>query len=121
MRINPKDVKPIREQMLKEQNGVCAICSEPIAEGEAVLDHCHKTGHLRGVLHRGCNAFIGHMENNQPRNRITPTRLQQILNNFLFYVSNHKELLHPTYRTEEEKRERAKKKRRKLGKRKPKA
>lgn len=115
-KLKPKDIKPTRDQYLKEQNGLCAICFEVIAPGEEVLDHCHKTGQLRSVLHRGCNAYIGHLENNMARNKITPMRLAQILANFSKYVQTQKSVLHPTHKTEEEKRERAKKRRkRKMG------
>jgi hypothetical protein len=43
------------------------------------------------------------------RNRITESRLRNILNNFENYVQNQKPILHPTFRTPEEKLERAKK------------
>lgn len=109
LRAKPKDIKPLREQFLQEQGGVCALCGEVVAPEEAVLDHCHKTGYLRSVLHRGCNAYIGHMENNLARNKITPKRLQAILANFVFYINSHKLVLHPTHRTPEERAERAKK------------
>ena len=104
-----KDIKPMRDQMLKDQQGLCALCYEPIALGEEVLDHCHKTGYLRSVLHRGCNAYIGALENNMARNKITPARLARILDNFSKYIVDHKPVLHPTHRTPEERKERAKK------------
>jgi hypothetical protein len=107
-RIKPKDIKPLREQWLKEQSNKCLLCDELILLGEQVLDHDHKTGQLRGVLHRGCNAYIGALENNQKRNRITPDRLEMILKNFLTYVNDLKPQLHPSYRTLEEKKQRAK-------------
>lgn len=109
MKIKPKDIKPLREQILKEQHGLCAICQEQIDPLEAVLDHCHKTGYIRAVLHRGCNAFIGHIENNQARNRITPTRLLKILANFIYYINTHRLIIHPTHLTSEERAERTKK------------
>jgi hypothetical protein len=109
MKAKPKDIKALRDLYLKEQNGLCALCHEPIDPQEAVLDHCHRTGYLRSVLHRGCNAYIGHMENNQARNRITANRLTNILANFEIYVSSHRLVLHPTHRTPEEKAIRAKK------------
>lgn len=109
MKAKPKDIKPLREQFLIEQHGLCALCHEPVMPEDAVLDHCHKTGYIRSVLHRGCNAFIGHIENNQARNKITANRLSQILANFQSYVQSHKSILHPTHRTPEEKKERAKK------------
>ena len=117
----PKDIKHLREQFLSEQQGLCAICYEPINENEAVLDHCHKTGQLRSVLHRGCNAFIGHLENNQARNKITPNRLARILQNFESYTKAQKPILHPTHKTPEEKAQRAKQraKRRRMAKKKP--
>ena len=109
MKIKPKDIKALRESILAEQNGICAICSEPIEATEAVLDHCHKTGYIRAVLHRGCNAYIGHMENNLPRNLITPNRLTKILANFIHYINTHRLIIHPTHLTAEERKERAKK------------
>jgi hypothetical protein len=109
MKIKPKDIKPLREQILKEQHGLCAICHELVLSTEAVLDHCHKTGYIRAVLHRGCNAYIGHLENNMARNRITPNRLNQILTNFPMYIANHRLITHPSHLTPEEQKERAKK------------
>ena len=108
LKAKPKDIKPLREQYLKEQLGLCALCREPIDPTEAVLDHNHRSGYLRSVLHRGCNAYIGHMENNQARNKITPNRLTNILTNYESYVQSQKPILHPTHRTAEEKAERAK-------------
>lgn len=108
-KLKPKDIKPLRDQILQEQHGLCAICYEPIKPTEAVLDHCHATGYIRAVLHRGCNAFIGHIENNQKRNLITAQRLERILANYQIYVNSHRLWVHPTYRTPEERRERAKK------------
>lgn len=109
MRIKPKDIKALREQILQEQMNCCAICRELIDPAEAVLDHDHKTGYIRAVLHRGCNAYIGHMENNLARNRITPLRLEAILTNFNYYINTHRLYIHPSYRTPEERKLLAKK------------
>lgn len=108
-KLKPKDIKPMRDLILIEQAGKCAICNELVMPEEAVLDHCHKTGYIRAVLHRGCNAYIGHMENNLARNRITPDRLQTILSNFQLYVNTHRLYMHPSHLTAEEKKLRAKK------------
>lgn len=52
--------------MEERQKGKCAICSEPI--GDAVvtrgdrtlaIDHCHRSGKVRGILCRGCNVGLG--------------------------------------------------------------
>ncbi len=51
--------------MLEAQRGACALCGEAIVGGlgkrsrQGVLDHCHATGRLRGVLHASCNSGIG--------------------------------------------------------------
>jgi len=109
MRAKPKDIKTLREQYWRENSGMCPICQHPIDLKDAVLDHRHSDGYIRNTIHRFCNTFISHIENNQKRNKITPSQLTNILRNFESYVQSHKPILHPTHRTEEEKKERAKK------------
>ena len=57
------------DAMLTAQNGVCAICSkEETAPSVGVtllqlsVDHCHKTGRVRGLLCRRCNNAMGQFE-----------------------------------------------------------
>lgn len=53
--------------MLESQNSVCAICNCPESKvfkktGKIVdmcVDHCHKTGKVRGLLCWGCNTSLG--------------------------------------------------------------
>lgn len=58
------------EELLASQNGVCAICGEPPErEGRVrtlrpAIDHCHKTGTIRGVLCHKCNTSLGWFERN---------------------------------------------------------
>jgi Recombination endonuclease VII len=48
------------QSMLKEQNGRCKICGEPERlRGRLCVDHCHKTGNVRGLLCRRCNYALG--------------------------------------------------------------
>lgn len=45
-----------RDDLVASQAGVCCIClSAPAAH----VDHCHKTGRVRGVLCFSCNAALG--------------------------------------------------------------
>ena len=57
------DTKKVREYLLEEQSGYDALTSLVIPEGQAVLDHNHKTQHVRAVLHRQTNASLGKIEN----------------------------------------------------------
>ena len=106
-RLKPKDIRPAREAAVQEQNRLCPLCEQELRVEDAVLDHCHRTGQIRHALHRHCNMYIGAMENNLVRNRITPEQLKNILKNFQAYITNLKPVLHPTHRTPEEKIERA--------------
>lgn len=50
--------------MLCNQNYSCAICKkhESIFKKGLAVDHCHKTGKVRGLLCGGCNVSLGRME-----------------------------------------------------------
>ena len=112
-KLKSSEIKTYRTTYLTEQKQHCGLCWQVIPKGEEVLDHCHLTGQLRMVLHRGCNCLLGKIENNLKRNKITPEMLTNILLNYESYVNNTKEVLHPTFLTEAEKREKAKKRARK--------
>ena len=45
--------------LLKEQNGVCAICHNKEEKCRLPVDHCHTTGKVRGLLCHRCNRSIG--------------------------------------------------------------
>lgn len=49
------------DQMLEDQDGVCAICKGPPngRYDKYVIDHDHETGSVRGLLCNNCNAAIG--------------------------------------------------------------
>jgi Recombination endonuclease VII len=51
-------------ELFKEQEGKCLVCNLPLPEESSkwVWDHSHETGKGRGLLHRGCNVFIGFIE-----------------------------------------------------------
>ena len=57
------------DRMLTLQNGVCAVCSEPPSKANARemvlhVDHCHKTGKIRGLLCATCNRMLGLAKDN---------------------------------------------------------
>lgn len=47
--------------MLKSQQGRCAICRRPQKDlfKHLSIDHCHKTGNIRGLLCIPCNLGLG--------------------------------------------------------------
>lgn len=55
-------------QMHSEQNGVCKICKQPETHKRngvlkaLAVDHCHKTGKVRGLLCCDCNTGIGKLK-----------------------------------------------------------
>ena len=48
-------------EMLKRQNFRCAICVRKV---KLVVDHCHKTGEIRGLLCSKCNSALGMLRDN---------------------------------------------------------
>jgi hypothetical protein len=46
--------------MESAQEGLCAICGRPEPSGKNMaVDHCHKTGKVRGLLCHLCNRSLG--------------------------------------------------------------
>ena len=108
-RLTYSQVKPYRLTMWAEQGRMCALCGQPVPEDKAVLDHDHKDGHVRGVLHSGCNSLLGKLENNYRRYGVDNLHL------FLAGASTYlirgsrippeDRVLHPTFKTDEQKAE----------------
>ena len=48
--------------MLTAQDGVCRICRTPPRAKHLAVDHCHKTGAIRGLLCGSCNTSIGKLK-----------------------------------------------------------
>ena len=90
------------------QGNKCAICKRPLKNTEIiVLDHDHKTGAIRGTLHHSCNALLGKVENNAGRFGVSGHLIEWCAG-LAQYLMKHKTnvtgLIHPTYKTEDEKR-----------------
>jgi hypothetical protein len=52
-----------RDILFKKQGGKCAICQkEPGSMTAAHIDHCHKTGKVRGILCNVCNWYLGKID-----------------------------------------------------------
>lgn len=47
------------DEMYEKQQGRCFLCER---ERKLVIDHCHTTGRVRGLLCNGCNIGLGQFE-----------------------------------------------------------
>lgn len=109
-RLKASEVPGVRSRLAAEQGNRCAICSGPFSASppyDPVLDHDHATGAIRGVCHRGCNSGLGVVENGAKRFGFG-ARLIQFCMGLGNYLRKHEEnttgLIHPTFKTEDEKR-----------------
>lgn len=110
MRLKTTEVAEVRKDMMAMQGGRCALCGQPLgtkAPLDPVLDHDHHTGAIRGVLHRGCNSLLGKVENGAARYGVRNLLLFGAgLSTYLrVNLTNTSGLLHPSFKTETEKRE----------------
>ncbi|MBF4153736.1 hypothetical protein ISU93_13765 [Enterobacter hormaechei] len=53
------DVAAVRVFLWNYQYRRCAVTGKPLRFASAVLDHCHRTGRVRAVVHRSANAAEG--------------------------------------------------------------
>lgn len=76
--LNPTKIRHVRilrtygltpeqfDTILASQNGVCGICLTDTPEGRGWhVDHCHKTGAIRGILCTKCNTGGGLFNDNK--------------------------------------------------------
>lgn len=107
MKLKSKEIGPYRAECTKAQNGCCALCNIPFTDTDRiVLDHNHQSGMIRGAIHNGCNVVLGKIENGARRYRVD---IQAFLAGVAKYQSSSHNVLHPTFKTADEKKALAKK------------
>ena len=70
------------KKLLVEQNNCCAICkiSQKDINYHLVVDHCHVSSNVRGLLCRNCNLALGYLKDNI-----------ETINSTLSYLNKYKE------------------------------
>lgn len=66
-------------KIMESQKGQCGICRGTLDAARAkapVVDHCHKTGRVRGILCKLCNMAIGGMKDSPMRLRAAAVYLE---------------------------------------------
>lgn len=66
------------QAMVTAQDGLCGICRRPPKLHRLYVDHCHRTGAVRGLLCNTCNAAIGMLKD---RRELLEQALRYLANN----------------------------------------
>ena len=67
-------------ELLRKQKNLCCICLKwKQSDTKLVVDHNHKTGIVRGLLHNSCNHLLGHAYEDV-----------KILTSAIRYLNNHR-------------------------------
>ncbi len=119
-------IQQIKDKIRLEQDDVCPLCetSFSIMEPNNIcLDHDHETGLVRGVLCRNCNSMEGKISNCIRRARRALSSAKWFYNLVRYWTITHasnparEQIMHPTHKTKDQKRElrnaRARRKRKK--------
>ena len=70
-----------RDQMAIDQNLCCSVCKQQFPDEKLVVDHCHDTQKVRGLLCNNCNLMLGHAHHDV-------TKLQNGITFLLFHQNN---------------------------------
>lgn len=124
-RTKRSELSEIKRELIKMQGGKCPICGgslNGVASRNIVVDHDHKTGVIRGALHRGCNGVEGKVLKflktwgKCETLRDMVATLERLCKYWKFHRVPQTKWIHPTYKTDAEKREDYNKKRRQRAK-----
>lgn len=105
-RLKTTELAKWRDERMAATGGKCELCKLPVKAPCA--DHDHATGAMRGTICRGCNSVLGKIENSYRKYGVQ--NLSAFLHGAASYLQRHSTnvtgLLHPSHKSEDEKRER---------------
>ena len=98
--LKQKDIKAIRERILKENNFICPICTQPLDPADAALDHDHQTGFVRGTICKKCNSLEGVWRSRVIRLGLkeTLTFEELLLNMYKYLTQEQTNYIHPSHK-----------------------
>lgn len=109
------DIKPLREKLYKEQNGICPILKQKFDISDGVLDHQHKKvndpigldggGLIRGCIHNQANVIEGKITSTYKRYGLHKfISLPELLRNLADYLEQENlPYIHPSEKVKEQK------------------
>jgi Recombination endonuclease VII len=104
LRLKTTELAAWRTTRITANGGRCPLCQSGIKSPCA--DHDHATGVMRDTICRSCNSGLGQIE--RAVSRFGIPNLSAFLHGAAAYIQKHTtpqhQLLHPTFKTEEEKR-----------------
>jgi len=108
-RIKVSEIPKLRAVLLEQQKGYCALCGHTMqGTKQPALDHDHKTGFIRDVLCINCNGMEGKVFSLARRGGGSGCEALWLSKLIKYYEKHiiplHGGIIHPTYKTEEEKR-----------------
>ena len=104
MKIKSSEIPKFRDLFTHEQNGLCKICQIDLSGVVACLDHDHESGMIRGVLCNNCNGIEGKISNLARRGKRNGTKKDFLLKILKYWESEQKNIIHPNFKTKDEKR-----------------
>ena len=94
------ELRDVRPKLCAKQDWTCPLCMKSLRDKQPVIDHCHNTGYIRGVLCRNCNGLEGKVKTASIRAVGTEEYINW-LTNLVTYLKHHQctqgNLLHPTF------------------------
>jgi len=119
-RLTRDQLKEVGLKLYRRQGQKCVLCDSPVQPLHRCVDHDHKTGYIRDVLCRNCNGMEGKLLNIANRGKRRLSTLAWLKNVVAYYerhikpraISGTYVLIHPTHKTEQEKRDLRNKRRR---------
>ena len=107
-KLKSSETAGVLKQLVTKQGNVCAVCNKPFTKRDyAVLDHCHKSGFIRGALHNSCNGAEGRVKSKAQMGHsgVSPT---DYVIGLAAYLTVHKKIHYPlimhSHKNEDEKR-----------------